>query len=159
MSFNLKNCARITFKHIPLGHFSISTWILNYCSRETGLENTNISSLIRTRQIVCKISFKKVSFLNNFFEDKGQFAQMTGISCVRDVFDRDASEPPRATYSFAGLEVREELNRTLSSCSCATATEFQVHTHRLVIENRATESNSLPTKRSIMNTRQRRTIV
>ena len=70
MSFNLKNCARITFKHIQLGHFSNLTGILNYCSRQNMVRKCQHFKLIRTRQIICKKSFKKVFFLNNFFEDK-----------------------------------------------------------------------------------------
>ncbi|EGW00008.1 hypothetical protein I79_005934 [Cricetulus griseus] len=56
-------------------------------AKETRLENVNISSSIRTRQVICKISFKKVFLLNIFIEDKGQFASGDWNFCVRDACD------------------------------------------------------------------------
>lgn len=58
--FNLKNCARITFKR-SIGHFSIYMNTVNYCNNKTRLEDTTFK-VDKTRQKMQKSLFKKCSF-------------------------------------------------------------------------------------------------
>lgn len=68
-------------------------------AKETRLENVNISRSIRTRQVICKISFKKV-LLNIFIEDKGQFASDDWNFCVRDACDIQRSVRASESHSL-----------------------------------------------------------
>lgn len=74
MSFNLKNCARITFKHILLGHLSNLTQILNDCSQRDRVGKCQRLKSDKNKAETMQNSLLKSFFLNIFFEDKGQFA-------------------------------------------------------------------------------------